>query len=83
MKNLEMLKWAVAFKIDGKNYDDGKTRVSTVAVFKTPINAEDFIDKCMPAENAERFFIINVDELEKCEDYNRIQKVTSKYAKVI
>lgn len=83
MKNLDSLKWAVAYKIDEKNYDDRKTRVSTVATFATPINAEDFIDKCMPAETKERFFIIDVDELEQCKDYDRIQKVTSKYAKVI
>lgn len=76
-------KWIVAFKIDGKNYDDKKTKVSTVAAFASPVNAEDFIEKCMPAETNDRFFIIYLDELEQCEDYDRIQKVTEKYAKVI
>ena len=79
----KLLKWAVAYKIDGKNYDDRKTRVSTVAVFATPTNAEDFIDKCMPADAKERFFIIHIDELENCENCDRIQKVTDKYAKVL
>lgn len=79
----KLMRWAVAFKIDGKNYDDGNTRVSTVAVFKNPINAEDFIDKCMPSETKERFFIIDVNELEKCENCDRILKVTETYAKVI
>ena len=77
------LTWAVCFKIDGKNYDDKKARISTVALFNTPQNAEDFIDKCMPAETKERFFIILTDELEKCDDVDRIQRVAEKYAKVI
>ena len=79
----QLLTWAVAFKIDKKNYDDRKTRVSVVATFDKPFNAEDFIKKCLPSETADRFFIIAVDELENCDDYDRIQKVTDKFAKVI
>ena len=58
-------KWAVAYKVDGSFYDDGKEKTSVVAVFKDPWQAEDFIEKCLPAENRKRFFVINVDELDK------------------
>lgn len=77
------MKWAVAFKIDKETQDDRKTKVTVVSLFSYPINAEDFINNCLPASEKERFFIINIEELEKCEDADRIQKVTSLYAKVI
>lgn len=62
---MNLCKWAVAFTVDGKFYDDGKERTSVTAVFRYPCNAEDFIAKCVPAENRDRFFVVNVDELEK------------------
>ena len=84
MKNLfNDCKWAVAFKIDKETQDDRKTKVTVVSLFSYPINAEDFINNCLPASTKENFFIINIEELEKCEDADRIQKVTSLYAKVI
>lgn len=58
-----LCKWAVAYKIDGSNYDDGKERISVTAVFSYPHQAEAFIEKCLPASTKDRFFIINVDEL--------------------
>ena len=76
-------KWAVAHKIDKETQDDRKAKTRVVALFNTPSNAEDFIEKCLPAETKERFFIIDIDELEACDDCDRIQKVTSLYAKVI
>ena len=76
-------KWAVAYKIDKNTQDDRKTKITVVSIFNNPINAEDFIEKCLPEETKERFFIINIDELEACEDCDRIQKVTNLYAKVI
>ena len=79
----ELLTWAVAFKIDKKNYDDRKTRVSVVASFRSTDNAKDFIEKCLPEDTKDKFFIISLDELEKCDDYDHIQKVTDKFAKVI
>ncbi len=83
MKNITNLcSWAVAYKIDGKNYDDGKTKISITAVFNNQSNAEDFINNCLPEETKDRFFIIDLDELEKCEDCNNVQKVTALYAKV-
>lgn len=59
----QFMKWAVAFKIDGKNYDDGKDRTSITAFFSRRENAQDFIDKCLPVETKDRFFIIYADEL--------------------
>lgn len=76
-------KWAVAHKIDKETQDDRKTKIRVVSLFNTPINAEDFIEKCLPEETKERFFIIDIDELESCDDYDKVKKVTSLYAKVI
>lgn len=76
-------KWAVAHKIDKKTQDDKKTKIRVVAMFNTPINAEDFINNCLPKETKDRFFIIDIDELENCNDCDKVQKVTSLYAKVI
>lgn len=80
-------KWAVAYKIDKNTQDDRKTKVTVTALFGAPINAEDFINNCLPEETKERFFIINIDELEACEDFDKVQKIEfpfqSMYAKVI
>ena len=76
-------KWAVAYKIDKNTQDDRKTKVTVTALFSTPCNAEDFINNCLPKETKERFFIIDIDELEKCDDCDKVQKVTELYAKVI
>lgn len=63
MEKYKLCKWAVVFKIDGKNYDDGKERTSITAFFRTRENAQDFINKCLPDETRDRFFIIYSDEL--------------------
>ena len=76
-------KWAVTYKIDKETQDDRKTKIRVVATFSTPSNAESFINSCLPEETKERFFIIDIDELESCDDYDKVQKVTSLYAKVI
>ena len=83
MNTFNNCKWAVAHKIDKETQDDRKTKIRVVAIFNTPINAEDFITKCLPEKTKESFFIIDIDELEACDDCERIQKVTSLYAKVI
>lgn len=84
MKNIfNRCGWAVAHKIDKDTQDDRKTKIRVVAVFSNPGNAEDFINNCLPVETKERFFIIGIDELEKCDDCDKVQKVTSVYAKVI
>lgn len=59
MKNL--CKWAVAYTISGKTQDDGKDKVEIVALFKNPINADDFIEKCLPKENRNRFYKLYID----------------------
>ena len=83
MKIFNDCKWAVAYKIDKNTQDDRKTKITVVAMFATPINAEDFINNCLPKESKDRFFIIDIDELESCNDYDKVQKVTAMYAKVI
>jgi len=60
-------KWAVAYKIDGSFYDDRKERTAVTALFNYPHLAEEFIAKCLPAENRERFFVVNIDELNACQ----------------
>lgn len=75
--------WAVAYKIDKTTQDDGKTKVKVVATFSYPVNAEEFIKKCLPADTKDRFFIIAIDDLEKCEYADRIQKVNELYAKIV
>lgn len=74
-------KWAVAHKIDKRTQDDRKTKIRVVASFNNPINAEDFINKCLPEETKEDFFIIFLDDLESCTDADKIEKVTALYAK--
>ena len=84
MKNIfNDCKWAVAYKIDKETQDDRKTKIRVVSLFNTPSNAEDFIEKCLPEETKDRFFIIDIDELENCDDCDKVQKVTSMYAKAI
>lgn len=56
-------KWAVAYKTDGKFYDDQQERTSIVAVFNDPWQAEDFIEKCLPPENKYRFFVEHIDRI--------------------
>lgn len=63
MKVYEDCKWAVAFKIGKENYDDKKERISITALFRYPDLAQEFIDKCLPEETKESFFVIYVDDL--------------------
>lgn len=90
MKNIfNDCKCAVAYKIDKNTQDDRKTKIRVVAVFDYLSNAEDFINNCLPAGNKDRFFIIDIDELENCDDCDKVQKINSiyginsMYAKVI
>ena len=76
-------KWAVAYKIDKATQDDRKTKINIAALFNYPSNAEEFINNCLPGETKEKFFIIDIDEVENCNDCDKVQKVTSLYAKVI
>ena len=53
--------WAVAYEIDGKEYDDGIPYRCVTAWFRNPINAEDFIRTVLP--NRDRFFVIQRGDL--------------------
>lgn len=78
--------WAVAHKIAKETQDDGKTKIRVVAFFRSPANAEDFINNCLPVETKDDFFIIDVDKLNSCKDADKVQKITeikSLYARVI
>lgn len=53
-------KWAVCFDIDESNYDDRQDRTTVTAIFNDPWHAEDFIEKCLPEENRERFYLVRM-----------------------
>lgn len=76
------LTWAVAYKIYKKTQDDGTTKVVTVAKFSTAEAGANFIKKCLPEETKERFFVVDADALEACEDADKIKRLEhSKEAK--
>lgn len=65
--------WAVCYTIDhtarGCQQDDHRDKVRTVAIFEDPYSAEDFIKKCLPAENQDKFYIVRLNpELEKVKE---------------
>lgn len=70
---IKKLSWAVAYKIDKKTQDDGITKVVTVAKFNTAEAGANFIKKCLPEETKERFFVVDADALEACEDADKIK----------
>ena len=53
--------WAVCYTIPGCNFYDGKSRENTVAAFRYYFQAEEFIDKCLPEETKEIFYIKNME----------------------
>lgn len=60
-------KWAVSFDIPGANYDDQKPRTQIVALFRYHCAAEDFIEKCLPVETRDKFYIVNTEEIKDVE----------------
>lgn len=52
------LKYYVAFTIPGNTQDDKKDKTQIIAGFIYPFQAQDFINNCLPAENKNRFYII-------------------------
>lgn len=56
--------WAVCYDIDGKHYDDGKTRTAIAAILRYPFDAERFIETFLPERNRDRFY---VKRLSRCE----------------
>lgn len=72
---INKLSWAVAYKIDKRTQDDGTTKVVTVAKFSTAEAGANFIKKCLPEETKERFFVVDADALESCEDAYKIKRL--------
>lgn len=56
--------WAVCYDVDGKHFDDGKKKTSITALFAYPFQAEEFIEKILPPETKDRFYIKHVSECE-------------------
>lgn len=53
------LTYFVAFDIPAETQDDRKAKTQIIAAFRYPFEADDFITKCLPAENRNRFYIIH------------------------
>lgn len=49
--------WAVIAKCTAKNNGKYEDFERVIAQFDDPFHAEDFINKCLPAENRDRFYI--------------------------
>ncbi len=56
----ENLRWAVYAECTAKNNGKNENFNRLLAVFTTPIQAEDFIKKCLPAENISRFKMVEL-----------------------
>lgn len=52
---MENLKWMVACKCRASKFEKEYEKI--IAVFENPLNAEEFIDKCLPVETRKRFYI--------------------------
>lgn len=52
--------WAVCYRIDEKTQDDGKEKEQITALFSYPFQAEDFIERCLPKENRDRFYVRHI-----------------------
>lgn len=63
MKNFGCM-WAVCYDVDGKHFYDGKKKTSITALFSYPFQAEEFIEKVLPAETKERFYVKQIQELD-------------------
>ena len=57
----DFLKYAVCYKISGWACDDGQEHEGVSAVFRYAFQAEEFIEKCIPQENRDRFYVKRLD----------------------
>lgn len=57
-------KWAVVAICTAKNNGKIEEFKRIIATFICPTYAEDFINKCLPKENRNRFSIVNIDSEE-------------------
>lgn len=65
MKTFDDCNWAVCYDIPGSMQDDGKPGRTVCAWFDYPFLAEEFIEKVLPAETRERFYILHRDDMKK------------------
>ena len=58
---MEFLRWQVVAECEALN--NGKTEKfdRVIAAFSNPINAEDFINNCLPKERKDKFRIEHID----------------------
>lgn len=52
--------WAVVATCTAKNDGKMETFKKIIATFNYPFHAHDFIEKCLPEENRDRFEVINI-----------------------
>lgn len=57
MKNLQYLNWAVVATRIAKNNGKIESHERIIAIFDYAHLAQDYIDKCLPPENRDRFKI--------------------------
>lgn len=62
-KNIERLQWTVVAKCSAKNNGKIEEWEQISALFPTPDLAQDYIDKCLPAENKSRFRVEHLSRL--------------------
>lgn len=57
MKNLKNLGWAIVATCTVKNNGKNENFKKVIAAFTYPFLAQEYIDKCLPPENRDRFRI--------------------------
>ena len=63
MKIFDSCDWAVCYTVPASTQDDRKPGRTVVAWFARPNAAQDFLEKCLPQENRDRFYILHRDNL--------------------
>lgn len=71
MKTFDNCDWAVCYDVSGATQDDGQPGRTVCGWFSYPFQAQDFIDKVLPPENVERFYIIHREEIRKERERDR------------
>jgi hypothetical protein len=65
--------------IDRRTQDDRRSKINISALFSTPVQAEDYIEKAAPNPET-KWYILPLDELETFENfYNDMQHIKAKY----
>ena len=53
--------WAVVATCEAKNNGVNEKFKKIIATFIYPFKAQDFIDKCLPAERKDKFEVVSID----------------------